>query len=304
MKRVVVLGGYGAVGREVVAGLLGHVPEVVAAGRDLAKARTVPGALAMRIDLRGDDLEQIAADAVVMCAETGNARVAEACLARGVHYVDVSASHAVLSGIEALDGLAAERNATAVLSVGLAPGVTNLLARESGGGEVDIGVLLGAGERHGPSAVEWTLDSLAGLGESWRMRFPEPYGVRTVHRFPFSDQYTLPGRVRTGLCLDSRAMTALLPRLVPFRDLRPLRAAFRRVHVGGDGFAVAVRSGGTVRSFAGRRQSRATGLAAAMTVRRLDGMRPGVHHIEDVAGPDFLPDLAAHGFELAHYDAG
>ncbi|MES9539256.1 saccharopine dehydrogenase NADP-binding domain-containing protein [Actinomadura sp. NPDC000600] len=304
MKRVVVLGGYGAVGREVVAGLLGHVPEVVAAGRDLAKARTVPGALAMRIDLRGDDLEQIAADAVVMCAETGNARVAEACLARGVHYVDVSASHAVLSGIEALDGLAAERNATAVLSVGLAPGVTNLLARESGGGEVDIGVLLGAGERHGPSAVEWTLDSLAGLGESWRMRFPEPYGVRTVHRFPFSDQYTLPGRVRTGLCLDSRAMTALLPRLVPFRDLRPLRAAFRRVHVGGDGFAVAVRSGGTVRSFAGRRQSRATGLAAAMTVRRLDGMRPGVHHIEDVTGPDFLPDLAAHGFELAHYDAG
>ncbi|MEU8123303.1 saccharopine dehydrogenase NADP-binding domain-containing protein [Spirillospora sp. NPDC049024] len=304
MKRVVVLGGYGAVGREVVAGLLGHVPEVVAAGRDLAKARTVPGALAMRIDLRGDDLEQIAADAVVMCAETGNARVAEACLARGVHYVDVSASHAVLSGIEALDRLAAERNATAVLSVGLAPGVTNLLARESGGGEVDIGVLLGAGERHGPSAVEWTLDSLAGLGESWRMRFPEPYGVRTVHRFPFSDQYTLPGRVRTGLCLDSRAMTALLPRLVPFRDLRPLRAAFRRVHIGGDGFAVAVRSGGTVRSFAGRRQSRATGLAAAMTVRRLDGMRPGVHHIEDVAGPDFLPDLAAHGFELAHYDAG
>ncbi|WP_141578607.1 saccharopine dehydrogenase NADP-binding domain-containing protein [Actinomadura sp. WMMA1423] len=304
MKRVVVLGGYGAVGREVVAGLIGHVPEVVAAGRDLAKARTVPGALPLRIDLRGDDLERLAADAVVMCAETDNARVAESCLARGVHYVDVSASHAVLSAIERLDGLAVERNATAVLSVGLAPGVTNLLARESGGREVDIGVLIGAGERHGPSAVEWTLDSLAELGGSWRMRFPEPYGVRTVHRFPFSDQYTLPGRVRTGLCLDSRAMTALLPRLVPIRDLGPLRAAFRHVHVGGDGFAVAVESGGTVRSFSGRRQSRASGLAAALVVRRLDGMPPGVHHIEDAVGPDFLPELAAHGFELAHYDAG
>ncbi|WP_339156547.1 hypothetical protein [Actinomadura luteofluorescens] len=196
------------------------------------------------------------------------------------------------------------REVVAGLSVGLAPGVTNLLAREAGGGDVEIGVLIGAGDRHGPSAVDWTLDSLAGLGESWRMRFPAPYGVRTVHRFPFSDQYTLPGRVRTGLCLDSRAMTALLPRLVPFRDLAPLRAAFRRVHIGGDGFAVAVASGGTVRSFAGRRQSRATGLAAAMVVRGLDGTPPGVHHIEDAVGPDFLPGLAAHGFELAHYDAG
>ncbi|TDE35005.1 saccharopine dehydrogenase NADP-binding domain-containing protein [Actinomadura sp. 6K520] len=302
MERVVVLGGYGAVGREVAAGLLGHVPEVVVAGRDPAKARTVDGTTPMRIDLRHDDLD-LDADAVVMCAERENARVAEACLRRGVHYVDVSASYEVLSRIEKLDGLAVERNATAVLSVGLAPGVTNLLAREFGGADVEIGVLVGSGE-HGPSAVEWTLDSLGDIGESWRMRFPEPYGVRTVHRFPFSDQYTLPGRVRTGLCLDSRALTALLPRLARFRDARAVRAAFRRVHVGGDGFAVAVASGGSVRSFAGRRQSRATGLAAALVVRRLAGTAPGVRHIEDAVGPDFLPELAEHGFTLAHYDAG
>lgn len=169
---------------------------------------------------------------------------------------------------------------------------------------MDIGVLLGSGERHGPFAVEWTLDSLGELGESWRMRFPAPYGIRTVHHFPFSDQYTLPGRARTGLALDSRALTAALPRLARFRDLSLVRAVFRRVHVGGDGFAVAVASGGTVRSFAGRRQSRATGLAAAMVVRRLDGLPPGVRHIEDAAREDFLPELAAHGFELTHYDAG
>ncbi len=225
MERVLVLGGYGAVGREAVAGLRGHVPEIVVAGRDIAKARTVDGAIPMRIDLRHDDLDEAltGVDAVVMCAERENVRVAEACLRRGVHYVDVSASREILSGIERLNGLAVERKATAVLSVGLAPGVTNLLARafiaDSSGGNaepgstapgstapdatgIDIGVLVGSGE-HGPSAVEWTLDSLGEIGDSWRMRFPEPYGVRTVHRFPFSDQYTLPGRVRTGLCLDS-----------------------------------------------------------------------------------------------------
>ncbi|MEU8798883.1 saccharopine dehydrogenase [Spirillospora sp. NPDC048819] len=303
MRRVVVLGGYGAVGREVVAGLLGHVPEVVAAGRDLAKARTVDGAIPMRIDLRGDDLNRIDADAVVMCADQENARVAEAALGRGIDYVDVSASHEVLAGIEKLDGLAREREATAVLSVGLAPGVTNLLARDLGGGDTDIGVLLGSGDRHGPSAVEWTLDSLGAIGESWRMRFPEPYGTRTVHRFPFSDQYTLPGRVRTGLCLDVRTLTALLPRLARFRDRPALRAVLRRAHFGGDGFAVAAASGGSVRSFTGRRQSRATGLVTAMVVRRLDGMDPGVRHIEDAVGPGFLPELAEHGFALAQYDA-
>ncbi|MGP4029580.1 hypothetical protein [Actinomadura sp. 3N407] len=76
------------------------------------------------------------------------------------------------------------------------------------------------------------------------------------------------------------------------------------MHVGGDGFAVAVASGGSVRSFAGRRQSRATGLAAAMVVRRLDAASPGVRHIEDAVDGDFLPELAAHGFELSQYDAG
>ncbi|MEU8347186.1 saccharopine dehydrogenase NADP-binding domain-containing protein [Spirillospora sp. NPDC048832] len=308
MNRVVILGGYGAVGREVVAGLRGHVREIVVAGRDLEKARTVEGAAPLRIDLRSDDAEDLdaallGADAVVMCAETGNARVAERCLRRGVHYVDVSASYEVLSAIEELDGLAAGAGATAVLSVGLAPGVTNLLARGFGGAGTEIGVLIGAGDRHGPSAVDWTLDSLGGIGESWRMRFPPPYGVRTVHRFPFSDQYTLPGRVRTGLCLDSRALTAALPRLRRFRGSAPVRAVFRHVHLGGDGFAVAAASGGRVRSFAGRRQSRATGLATALVVRLLDGAPRGVRHIEDVAGPGFLPELAAHGFALDEYDA-
>jgi hypothetical protein len=77
-----------------------------------------------------------------------------------------------------------------VLSVGLAPGVTNLLARHcadrSGGAEVRIGVLLGAGERYGPASIEWTLDGFATIGPASRMRFPPPYGTRTVFRSPTS----------------------------------------------------------------------------------------------------------------------
>ncbi|WP_158850874.1 saccharopine dehydrogenase NADP-binding domain-containing protein [Saccharothrix deserti] len=149
MARIVIFGGYGAVGREAAAVLspslsLSPSHEVVVAGRNPAKA--VPGTTTLRVDLRDDADVQRALDgtyAVLMCAEVDNARIARACLERGVHYVDVTASRRTVSAIQALDG-----DATALLSVGLAPGVTNLLARHAveltGARDVEIGVLLGS----------------------------------------------------------------------------------------------------------------------------------------------------------------
>ena len=267
-----IFGGYGAVGREAAA-VLAPAHDVVVAGRD--PSATVPGTTTLRVDLRGDvDHALDGADVVLMCAEVDNARIARACLERGVHYLDVTASRGTIAEIEALEG-----DATALLSVGLAPGVTNLLARRcvelTGAREVGIGVLLGGGERHGAAAVEWTLRGLADLGPSWQVEFPAPYGSRTVHGFPFPDQHTLRGtldvdRVRTGLCLDSRLVTALLPTAARFAHrLGPLA----RAHVGGDGFAVAVSAGGVTCGFSGRRQSRATGVVAALLVDRLPALR-------------------------------
>ncbi|MFI0355885.1 saccharopine dehydrogenase NADP-binding domain-containing protein [Actinomadura sp. 9N407] len=303
-ERVVIFGGYGAVGREAAGALTGWFTEVVVAGRDPAKAPEVPGTVPLKVDLRGDLDEALkGADVVIMCVDQGNARVAQACFERGIDYVDVTASYEILREIAALDA----GDATAVLSVGLAPGVTNLLARLAGGDRVDIGVLLGSGERHGIAAVEWTLDALRDVGPSWRMRFPDPYGSRAVHRFPFPDQYTLDGHVRTGLCVDSRLMTALLTGPVARLVRTPKgRAAvlgvLTRVHVGGDGFAVVASSERGRASFSGKRQSRVSGLVAALAVRGLEGMPPGVHHLDQVVEPaGFLKELAAYGYT---FDAG
>ncbi len=295
-----VFGGYGAVGREAAA-VLSASHDVVVAGRDPAAA--VPGTTTLRVDLRDDAAVQRAlhgAYAVLMCADMDNARIARACLARGVHYVDVTASHDTIVAIRALRG-----DATALLSVGLAPGVTNLLARHcvelTGARDVEIGVLLGGGERHGAAAIAWTLGGLADLGPSWRAEFPAPHGPRTVHGFPFSDQHTLRetldvDHVRTGLCLDSRLLTALLPTAARFaRGLGPLA----RAHVGRDGFAVAVSAGGVTCAFSGRRQSRATGVVAALLVDRLAALPHGVWHVDQVVDPaPFLAEAAGHGFRL------
>ncbi|SEH02156.1 Saccharopine dehydrogenase NADP binding domain-containing protein [Nonomuraea solani] len=321
LNAVLILGGYGAVGREAAMALTGYPgTKVIVAGRDPARARPIAGTTTMRVDAADpDDLAQAldGVTTVLMCAEIDNARVARACLERGVNYVDVSASHDLLADIENLDDLARDHGATAALSVGLVPGITNLLARvcaeRSPGTEVRVGVLLGSGERHGPAAVAWTLDGLGALEGSWTMGFPAPYGTRTVHRFPFSDQYTLPRTLgvpvaRTGLCLDSRLTTGLLaaagrpavarllsrPRV---RDL--LLRALGKIHLGSEGFAVTVSSGTARASFSGRLQSRATGHTAALLIRDLPALPPGVRHIEQLVDPvTFLTELATGGYVL------
>ncbi|WMX43827.1 hypothetical protein RGF97_01635 [Streptomyces roseicoloratus] len=146
-------------------------------------------------------------------------------------------------------------------------------------------------------------------------RLPAPYGPRTVHRFPFSDQYTLPATTgaasaSTGLCLDSRLVTGLLRaagRPAVARILRRpgvrrlLLAALDATHVGGDGFAVTVHTEDAAVAFSGRDQSRATGLATALAVTRLPSLRPGVFHLDQAVEPlAFLGELAAHGSFTLH----
>ncbi|GGO08652.1 hypothetical protein GCM10010116_17560 [Microbispora rosea subsp. aerata] len=321
MTTILILGGYGAVGREAARALTGDPgTHVIVAGRNPGKAAPIPATTAMRVDA-ADPADLATAldgvDTVLMCAEIDNVRVARACVERGIHYVDVTASHHLLAGLQALDGPARKHGATVALSVGLIPGVSNLLARvcveRSASGDLLIGALLGSGEAHGPAALAWTLDGLGRLEGSWTMRFPEPYGERTVHRFPFSDQYTLPGTLgagsaRTGLCLDSRLVTRLLSaagrpavaRLLHRPQVRRLLlGALGAVHVGGEGFAVTVRRGAVRGSFSGRRQSRATGLVAARLIRRLPDLPPGAAHIEQLVDPiPFLTELAGEGFAL------
>ncbi|MER7458854.1 saccharopine dehydrogenase NADP-binding domain-containing protein [Micromonospora sp. NPDC126480] len=334
----VVIGGYGAVGR-VVATTLARDPanEVVVAGRDRARAaalaRSGPGRLtAHRLDLddlRGLDGLLTNAAVVVMCVEHRNEALARACLERGVPVVDISASADVLHGIERLDATAKRTGTAAVLSVGLAPGLTNVLARRCTGRlpsatSVDVTILLGAAGDHGPDSVRWTVQGLMAPPDRTRRpgraRVDLPgFGSRTAYPFPFSDQYTLTRTlgvpVTTRLCFDSGAVTAALfwlRAIGGFRvadrlgGARLLTAASNRLRLGGDRFVVHASAtdaaGGRVWSaVTGSGECHATGVVAAEIATGLMGRRypPGVHHIDQVVDVgEFLKAIERHNLTL------
>ncbi|MFI5801770.1 saccharopine dehydrogenase [Streptomyces sp. NPDC051561] len=337
--RILVAGGYGAVGTAVTRALDGWFPgRVVPGGRDGARARRLGG---VRVDVSDpggfrrtlDELGDIAA--VVLCVEPPDAGIAGICFERGIHLVDVSANRQLLDSVGELHDVATAHKATAVLSVGVAPGLTNLLARRAhlavGGAErIDLTVLLGSGERHGADAVRWTVAGLTRPVTARPARTALPgHGARTAHPFPFSDQYTLARtldvpEVTTRLCLDSRPLTAALFALRRTPVLRKaiahpaaqrlLTASFSRVHLGGNGFAIRADAhrGDAHAAYAltGRQQSDITGLTAAHVTRALiapeaEPVPPGVHHIDQLPTLAALPeDLAAHGVRVHRQHRG
>ena len=74
----------------------------------------------------GDALDGVAL--VVICLDQTGTGFVEQCLSRKIGYVDISADYSFLSEVEKLDDLAKRNGVTAMLSVGVAPGLTNMLA--------------------------------------------------------------------------------------------------------------------------------------------------------------------------------
>ncbi|MFC9515398.1 hypothetical protein ACFTSD_06705 [Nocardiaceae bacterium NPDC056970] len=281
--RVLVLGGYGAVGGPLVRHLRAAGIESSVAGRDAARA-DVPLDLA---DTGALEAAARAVDVVVNVSGREDADVARTAVRAGAVFVDITATTAYARELERIDG-------PVLLGVGLAPGLTGLLAAQvaaqvaaTGAGPVEILVGIGAGERHGAAAAEWTYRL---LGE----RFDDPDGslVRNFTRqqsislpravsfeyraFPavradFADQHALTASlgvpVRTYLRMDSRIATLGLATLTWVPALRSLAPA--RMW-GSDRWIAQARSAdGTAQWATGFGQSEGTAAITAWAVRRL-----------------------------------
>lgn len=300
---MLVLGGRGAVGRATIDELrrLGHdVTSAGRAGTDVTVDLTGPQVLADVARLGADH------DVVINAAGIEDPRLVGA-VAPAV-YVDVSATASYLEDVR----VAAAPGQTVVLGAGLAPGLSTVLVQEVGarpGDEVDVAILLGSGERHGPAAVEWTAGlagrdlfdppegtAVANLRE--RRLLPSPSGPRTHLRADFPD-HVLVGRrrgitVRSYLAVGSRATTLALAGVGRVPRLAPLMG--RAPHVGDDRWSLTAvnRRTGLHLTTHGRGQSRATGVLTALAAVAARQQLPGeVVSTADLIGVTELPDLWA-----------
>ena len=313
MAQVLVLGGYGAVGRHAARTLVDAGVGVVVAGRRRGPAELLANELgdaeAAVVDAADPAAVSAAAervDAVVDCSGRESVDLAEAVLTGGAHLVDISANYAYQQAVTQRMNAAGEITHEVLFSVGLTPGLTNLLAADlapdAPGAPIELLAVLGAGEEHGRAARDWSYGlfgrrfadttgrrpdvrnftgrqrrSIPGIGPCW------------VYRVDISDQHVLTadlGRpVVTRLGMDSRLMTGLMAVLGrgPWaaRVSRALEPVVPWSWLGSDRWVMAAgRPGQIERWAAGRHQSRGTGIVAGLaTLALLDAPGRGPTHL-------------------------
>lgn len=285
--KILIIGGYGQVGRMISTKLADQFPgDVIAAGRNIRKAESlsqVTGGkvLPLAFDLFAPKvnfakvLEGVSL--VIMCLDQPDTRLVEQIILQGIDYMDITAASEFLAAVENLDDCAKASGSTVALSVGLEPGLTNLLAADAKNTldeadkvhpikHLDIFVLLGMGDAHGDAAIHWMLDHILAEftvlehGQEKKVRsfedgkptcFPG-IGRRTAYRFNFPDQHSLPktqeiNSVSSRFCFDQEIVTrsmALLKRIGLLHSLQSPRVkgavvqGMKKLRFGSDQFAL------------------------------------------------------------------
>ena len=285
--KVLVVGGYGDVGGKICNLLADQFAgRVIAAGRNMDKGRrfsesTGGKVLAREIDIYREVAEGTLSDVqlCIMALDLKDLTFVENCLSQGIGYIDVSATYEQINGIVQLHSLAEQNGATGIVSVGLAPGLSNLLAKYctmqmDDTYTMEIGILLGLGEDHGEASIDWVLQNLQKdftlkvNGKSEQVRsfqsprgvdFPDHLGRYKAYAFNFSDQYVIAENlripeVRTRLAFESKFVTNLFYQLSRWGFFRLLRYSwFNRImkfslmklKMGTDVYALKVEAYGT-----------------------------------------------------------
>ncbi|MFD1884402.1 saccharopine dehydrogenase family protein [Paenibacillus wenxiniae] len=183
-NQIIIVGGYGTVGQRICRRLLQSdidmSYEIVIAGRNEAAAHACRASMEGRVQsLQWDVMtsseqwpDVSAARLIIMCLDLTETTLIAYCLEQGIDYIDITANGEFLQRLEQLKrdvlvpSSTVQHTPTILLSVGLAPGLTNLLAAElcrrlDDTEQLDISIMLGLGERHGQAAIRWTVDQLA-----------------------------------------------------------------------------------------------------------------------------------------------
>jgi saccharopine dehydrogenase-like NADP-dependent oxidoreductase len=244
---ILIVGGYGEVGRRLAAQLEATQPNrVVVAGRHPEQASDMR---ARRID--ADDAASIEAaldgvGVVVVCVRQREPHLLRAAVRRGIAYTSIAPPWMPLPETEALRAAAKRTRARIVLAAGLEPGITSVLVRAAAErlGRVDAvetALLLSFGDAYGADSMAFIFEEVCqpysividgktqtanAFERSKIVAFPEPIGTRRAYTMPFRDQLYYPITLGAKTAV---ARIALDPPWLAGALSMLLRVGFRRV---------------------------------------------------------------------------
>lgn len=174
-RDILVVGGYGAVGRRIAAHLAPRFPgRVVIAGRDERRAEALcrelgHGTRARRIDV--DDAASIGpalegVGTVMACVAQRELHLLRTAIERGLAYTDIAPRLAFWQGAEEMAAEARRTGARIVLGAGLSPGISNMMARQLAtvvgrADRIETSILLSLGDEYGPDSLHHVLEAVA-----------------------------------------------------------------------------------------------------------------------------------------------
>src|SRR5262249_44124856 len=221
---ILIVGGYGVVGRRIAAELAPDYPDsVVVAGRNLARANETATAIGhgvrgQRIDIAVPSsiaAALVGVSVVISCIDQPGRTLLWAAVERGLNYTDITPHLTELGRGAAYGKIGAAARASGarvVLGTGIVPGISNVMVRAladvlGGVDEIETALLLAASDGGGPGSFDYFLQELSMSFHTWvdgkdrlahafsdpqLVDFPPPVGAQLSYLFPFSDQVLYP----------------------------------------------------------------------------------------------------------------
>lgn len=199
--KIMILGGYGNFGKRIAEGLIVRCHKVIIAGRDVQKAEALCARLGhlarpVACDIANGFTAVLAQEKPKIVIHTcgpfqgADYAVAEAAIAAGCHYIDLSDGRDFVTGFGALDAMAKQKDVVAITGASSVPALSSAVieahkSRFSKLIGIEFAIAPGQGAERGLATTKAIL-SYAGKPLKPYAGYKNPYGWQGLraHRFP------------------------------------------------------------------------------------------------------------------------